>query len=113
MVSEEEYWEALQTRVCRRCSQADAEGGCQISGGPECAIKVHLKKILDVVNSVYSPSMEPYEEALRSKVCATCTSQSSDGHCSLRQDYRCALDRYFPLIVQVIEETQLKKRLHL
>jgi hypothetical protein len=25
----------------------------------------------------------------------------------------CALDRYFPMIVEVIEETQLKHRLHM
>jgi hypothetical protein len=30
----------------------------------------------------------------------------------MRDETECALDRYFPLIVQVIEETQLKKRLH-
>jgi len=113
MVSEEEYWEALQAQVCRTCQDADAKGGCQISGGRECAIKMYLKEILDVVNSVYSPSMEPYEEALRTKVCAKCASQTSDAHCGLRQDSRCALDRYFPLIVQVIEETQLKRRLHI
>ena len=113
MVSEEEYWDALQSRVCRTCFEADAKGICHISGGSACAIKVHLKKILEVVNSVYSPSIEPYEEALRKKVCAHCTSQSPDGSCNLRQESHCALDRYFPIIVQVIEETQLKKRLHI
>lgn len=113
MVTEEEYWEALQAKVCHTCHEADIHGGCQITGGPKCAIKTHLRKILDVVNSVYSPSIEPYEEALREKVCAECTSQSADGNCSLRQESRCALDRYFPLIVQVIEETQLRRRLRM
>ncbi|MBM2841002.1 MAG: hypothetical protein HW412_1530 [Bacteroidetes bacterium] len=48
--------------------------------------------------------MEPYIEALRKNVCADCLHQSPDGTCSFRSNVDCGLDRYFPLIVEAIEE---------
>jgi hypothetical protein len=111
MVTEEEYWEALQAKICVKCADGDGQGGCQIGEGKDCALKMYLPRILEVVNSVYSASIEPYEEQLRTRVCGHCVHQSADGSCHLRHDIDCALDRYYPLIVQVIEETQLKKRL--
>jgi hypothetical protein len=112
MVTDEEYWEALQNRICRKCIDGDGYGGCAISDDRECSLKKHLPLILKAVNSVYSKSIEAYEEQIRSRVCGHCSSQSADGNCALREHSECALDRYFPLIVQVIEETQLNKRLH-
>jgi len=111
MTTEQEYWDALQAKVCARCLEGNGKGGCLIAPGRECALKVHFPRIIEAVNSVFSPSVEPYVEQLRKKVCAVCTSQTDAGSCSLRDDAECALDRYYPLIVQVIEETQLKKRL--
>jgi hypothetical protein len=55
--------------------------------------------------------MIPYEEELRKRVCFHCKNQTSDGRCSLRENVECTLDRYFPLIVEVIEETQMRERL--
>ena len=112
MVTEQEYWEALRHKVCAKCLDSDGTGACLIAPGRECAMKSHLPAIIDAVNSVYSPSIEPYVEQLRKKVCASCTSQRPGGSCSLRDDTECALDRYYPLIVQVIEEAQRKKRLN-
>jgi hypothetical protein len=112
MVTEQEYWEALQARICGTCADRDAIGGCGISDDRECSLKKHLPLILKAVNSVYSKSIGPYEEQLRSKVCGVCASQSSDGTCSLRSNTACALDHQFAAIVKVIEETQVNKRLH-
>ena len=74
-------------------------------------IERFFPQILEVVRMNYSASMEPYEAALRQKVCSTCINQSSDGKCVVREDLECSLDRYFPLIVQAIEELDLRKRL--
>jgi biotin carboxylase len=111
MPTSEEYWEALQRKICVKCVDGDGSGSCLIAPGSDCAMKTHFPQIIETVNSVFSPSVEPYVEQLRKKVCAVCTGQSSEGSCRLRSETDCALDRYFPLIVQVIEETQLKKRL--
>ena len=74
-------------------------------------MKKYFPQILEVVGSSYSHSMEPYEKLLRNKVCGICIHQSPSGSCSLRNEVECALDRYFPLIVQVIEEAQLRERI--
>jgi hypothetical protein len=41
---------------------------------------------------------------LRKNVCSECRHQSSDGTCSLRRSLDCGLDRYFPLVIEAIEE---------
>jgi hypothetical protein len=111
MPTHDEYWEALQAKVCTRCLDGSGDGNCRIAGDGFCAMKIYLPNIVDVVNSVYSHSVVPYEEQLRKVVCRSCTHQSAAGTCSLRDEVECALDRYFPLIVEVIEEMQKKSHL--
>ena len=111
MPTDEEYWDALHSKICAKCLDADREGNCRISQDGFCALKTYFPKILEVVNSVYSHSIIPYEDELRNKVCAECKNQTSDGRCLLREDIECTLNRYFPLIVEVIEETQMRSRL--
>ncbi|MEW6509643.1 MAG: hypothetical protein AB1428_01650 [Bacteroidota bacterium] len=111
MPTEKDYWEAVQSKLCIRCVDGDSLGGCRLPARADCAIKVHFPHILDAVNSVYSSSIDPYEEQLRNKVCRFCINRSADGSCRLRNNLECALDRYFPLLVQILEETQLRKRL--
>jgi hypothetical protein len=107
---EQKYLEEIQTRICPKCIDGDGHGNCRIAHGTECAMKRFLPEILEVVQSVNSTSMEPYEAALRTKVCGSCINQSPDGRCAIRDDVECSLDRYFPMIVQVIEELDLAKR---
>jgi biotin carboxylase len=111
MPTSEEYWEAIQQKICAKCIDGDGTGACLIAPGSDCAMKRHFPQIIETVNAVFSPSIEPYVDQLRKKVCAVCTGQSPEGACHVRDETECALDRYFPLIVQVIEETQLKNRL--
>ncbi|MEK7250470.1 MAG: hypothetical protein AAB209_08620 [Bacteroidota bacterium] len=111
MPTQEEYWQALQSKICVKCLEGDGKGNCRIASDGECAIKLHFPKILEVINSVYSHSIVPYEEQLRKTVCTTCKNQSKLGDCLVREQVECALDRYFPLIVEVIEDTQ--RRAHL
>jgi hypothetical protein len=111
MPTAEQYWKALQERVCSKCIDGDGAGGCRIAPERECALKLYLPQILEAVGSIYGNTMQPYEEQLRNKVCGTCIHHSPDGSCHLRDDVECALDRYYPMIVSVIEETQLRERL--
>lgn len=111
MPTSEEYWAALQQKICAKCVDGDGKGHCLIAKSRDCALKTHFPQIIETVNAVFSPSVDPYVEQLRKNVCAVCTGQTAGGACHLRDETECALDRYFPLIVQVIEETQLKKRL--
>ena len=112
MPTDQEYWEALQTRVCAKCLDGDGNGGCLVAKDQECALKKYFPKILEAVSSMYSPSITPYVEQLRGIVCTACAHQRPSGVCALRNEVECALDRYFPLIVQVIEEVQWHKRVN-
>jgi len=111
MPTDQEYWEALQARVCAKCLDGDGKGACFIAQDRECAMKKYFPQILEAVNSMYSPSITPYVEQLRSRICAACAHQTPAGVCTLRNEVECALDRYFPLIVQVIEEVQWHRRI--
>jgi hypothetical protein len=111
MLKEQDYLDEIQARICHKCVDGDGRGNCLLSKDSECMIERFFPQILEVVRMNYSASMEPYEAALRQKVCSTCINQSSDGKCVVREDLECSLDRYFPLIVQAIEELDLRKRL--
>ena len=106
MLTDEEYWSMMQAKICAKCVDGDGGGGCRIAHGHDCALRKYFPQILEVIGSSYSHSIEPYERKLRNKVCGICIHQSPGGVCSLREEVDCALDRYFPMIVQVIEEAQ-------
>lgn len=110
MLTEDQYWEAIQNKVCVKCLEGDGTGACLIARDRACAVKKYFPVLLDVIQSTFSTSIEPYEAQLRNKICGHCVHQSPDGVCSLRNEVECALDRYFPWIVQVIEELQVRER---
>jgi hypothetical protein len=98
------YWDAVQRKVCQKCIDGDGHGNCRLGTVDECALKVYLPQIVEVVLATRSPHIDPYVQGLRQKVCGGCRHQSAEGNCLLRNEADCALDRYFPLVVEVIEE---------
>jgi len=104
-------WAALRERVCSVCLDRRDDGSCGLSGGHTCALEAHLPRILEVVQTVHSPRMDEYVEAIRQRVCGVCE-QDAQGGCRARNDGACALDAYLPLVVEAIEEAQrtLKER---
>ena len=110
MLTDAEYWELIESKICSKCVDGDGSGGCRVKTGVECPLKKYFPQILSVVGSVYGHSIEPYEKVLRNKICGVCVHESPDGICPMRNEVDCALDRYFPLIVEVTEEAQLRER---
>ena len=100
----EEYWDAVQRKVCLKCIDGDGRGNCLLGTVDECALKAHFPKIVETVLAVRSSDMEPYLTGLRQNVCTQCRHQSADGTCVLRNEVDCALDRYFPIVAEAIEE---------
>ena len=100
------YWQAVQQKICSKCVDGDGVGNCRLSEREECALKTHFPQIIQTVFSIQSDSVEPYVTALRQSVCATCIHQSHDGKCQVRTDVNCGLDRYYPMIIQAIEEVR-------
>jgi hypothetical protein len=110
MTDEEYYWEIVQKRICAKCVDGDGAGGCRVASDLDCALGRYFPQVLESIRSASGGSIVPYEEQLRNKVCGICIHQSADNSCSLRKEVDCALDRYFPLLVQVLEEARMHKR---
>ena len=101
-----EYRQAVSAAICAKCIDGDRNGSCRIGIQQECAVMTHLPKIVDAVFSVESEKLEPYIAALRKNVCATCQYEGTNGTCNVRNRIDCALDRYFPMIVETLQETR-------
>lgn len=99
----QQYWQAIQKNICPRCLDGDGDGNCRLPVGEECALKSFLPQIVLTVANVKSDSIEAYVDALRRHVCILCDHQKSDMTCAKRSDLECALDRYFPILVEIIE----------
>jgi hypothetical protein len=100
----DEYWIAVQRKVCLKCIDGDGHGDCRLGTVEECALKAYFPKIVETVLAVRSSNIEPYVQGLRHNVCGDCRHQSTDGTCMLRNQVDCALDRYFPMVAEAIEE---------
>ncbi|MGB2867867.1 MAG: hypothetical protein WBD36_05410 [Bacteroidota bacterium] len=103
MVHFNEYWKAVSARVCAKCIDGDSNGYCRLGEGRECGLTAHFPRIVETILSVESDSLEPYVSALRKNVCEKCKEQSADGTCAARKQVDCGLDRYFPMIVDVVQ----------
>ncbi len=103
----EQYWHAVQSGVCARCVDSDGHGHCRLDGEEECALRAYFPGIVEAILSVHDPMIEPYVDSLRRNVCASCRHQTPDGKCSPRSRLDCGLDRYFPLVIDAVEEARL------
>ncbi len=99
----DKYLQALKEKICSICVDSDEKGNCKMTNDECCAIEVFIDKIVNVVLSIESENINDYVNALHQKICIECRGQAE--HCKLREDVNCSLDRYFPLIVEIIRET--------
>ncbi len=104
----EPYWEAVRRKVCVKCVEGNGEGNCRLRGEEQCGLQEHFPLVVQVVKNVHSDSLGEYVDVLRNTVCAQCRHQGPDGRCKYRDAVDCGLDRYFPLIIRAIEETDLR-----
>ena len=98
------YLEAIHRRICKVCTESTAEGKCSLPLGLVCPIEKYLPRVVDVVHSVSSKLIKDYVPHLREYVCQRCPNRNLDDTCPLRRNTDCPLDRYFPLIVEAVEE---------
>ena len=102
----QQCWEVIRANVCSKCVDGDGHGNCRIGPGRECALEKYLALVINAVERVRSECVQDYVTELRAIVCAQCRYSHPDGHCILRGEVECALDRYFPLIIEAIEQVR-------
>jgi hypothetical protein len=99
------YREALRRRVCAVCLDSKDDGSCGLDRGRTCALDRHGPRLIDAMLKVRSRRMDEYFAALEAEICGSCQEQDAQGNCGLRNEGRCALALYLPLIVDAIEES--------
>jgi hypothetical protein len=89
----------LRERI-EAAEKSDAKRAGKLDLGP---LFTRLDDVIRVVEGIRDYSVAPYHEKVREIVCATCR-QDGSGRCATRDQQHCGLDKYFPIIVAVIEE---------
>jgi hypothetical protein len=102
----QEYWSVIKEKICGKCIDGDGSGNCRLDPSIDCALQQHLPFIVNVVNHIKSDKIDDYIRELRLVVCERCKYQTVNGYCALRTEVDCALDRYFPLVIEAIEDLQ-------
>jgi len=97
------YLEAIKEKVCTHCIDADAFGNCRISTDRMCTIDSNYDRIVKSILATKSNRYEDYVAGLRENVCENC-SYGNPADCDDRNEVECPLDRYYPMIVDAIEE---------
>jgi hypothetical protein len=95
--------ERIRDTICRACVYEKAGGGCALEK-MACPIINRIDKVIDVVRTTRSDRIDPYVERLRQVVCNECSMQDAGGHCPMRAHSDCALDDYFVLLVDLVEQ---------
>lgn len=98
-----QYWQRIQERICVRCVDGDGLGGCRLPASQECPISAFLPEIVVTVANTQTDSYETSINVLRRHVCILCDSQDVNLACKKRNDLECALDRYYPLVIETLE----------
>jgi hypothetical protein len=99
----DKYLKAIKQNVCSICVDSSEKGGCTLNEKETCAVELYLPQIINVVHSIESDDIKEYSNKLHEVVCTGCREQEN-GNCYLREDANCSLDRYFPVIVDIIHK---------
>ncbi len=103
-MNRDDYWRVLQENVCTRCADGDKDGNCHLDKNRECPLKVHLPFVITSVNRISSIRIQDYAQQLHTIICDDCKYQTDKGTCVKRVKEECALDHYFPLMIDSIEQ---------
>ena len=98
----EQYWDSIRKNVCRKCIDGDGRSNCRLGREESCALRKFYPQVFSLVTSLETDSYDDYVRTLRERICSVCQ-QTPDKVCRKRQTLECALDRYYPLIIDVAE----------
>ena len=106
----EQYWESIRGTVCRKCIDGDGTGNCRLPRGETCALVTFFPEVVSMAGRLDADTFDEYLKAIRTDVCMQCENQSPGGTCAKRDAVECALDRYYPLVISVLEDALSKTR---
>ncbi|MBX3395535.1 MAG: hypothetical protein KF841_09215 [Phycisphaerae bacterium] len=99
----------LRNSLCPKCVRFTRNHGCSLPKDRMCSVFKNIGDLVTIVRSTHARQIEPYATVLREQVCAACHYEDGHGNCPCRIDLDCALDVYYPLIVDTIEQELIKQ----
>ena len=99
----QKYLDAIRDNVCSICVDSNDRGDCTLTEKELCAVEYYLPNIIEVIHNSDADDIHEYYDELKEKICKHCRGEG-DKDCYLREDSNCALDRYFPLIIETIKK---------
>ncbi|MBU0560947.1 MAG: hypothetical protein KKD86_05400 [Bacteroidetes bacterium] len=105
----EKYIKAIRENICSICVDSSEEGECTLTNQEICAVENYLPKIIEIIHGSNGDNFDEIYSKLREDICEECYAKSEDGECYLREDKNCSLDRYFPLIIEVVQKVDAGK----
>jgi hypothetical protein len=96
-------WSDIQQTICRKCIDGDGHGACRLPVDESCPLKQNFSLIVTAIGASEARDYDAYVGTLRSFVCQRCGYQEETGTCDKRNKLECALDRYYPLVIDIIE----------
>jgi hypothetical protein len=96
--------EMLRKRICSACIESQPDGSCGLPAQYPCTLFRHLDRVINLVASTSSDSMEVYRQRLREVVCSNCRLDLSSGGCGRPEDRICPLDTCFPQVVRIVRK---------
>ncbi|MFH0734954.1 MAG: hypothetical protein V1773_11045 [bacterium] len=98
------YLIALKKNVCSICCDSDEKGKCTLNNDEFCSIEIHIDQIVEVIHSSDNKNYQILYKNLKETVCKNCKAKTENGYCSVKEDANCSLERYFYLIVDIINK---------
>jgi hypothetical protein len=105
---ESKYREAMRRVVCEHCIDFAEDGSCKTHDADGCAVFRYLPELVQIALTLHERKVEPYVEAVRKHLCTSCRDSAGTGQCELRENLDCGLNRYLPMVLEAIEEVNLK-----
>src|SRR5262249_52743827 len=105
----EELEAIVRRQICAVCSDRTVDQHCGLENPGDCALFRLFPEVAEAIASTSSDYIQDYVDAIRRRVCAVCFQQEADGNCNVRNEVRCALDAYLPLVAAAIEEATGKE----
>ncbi len=95
--------------MCAVCLDGADDGRCGLPEHQSCPVDVLLRPLVDTLLELRSQHDSRYARAVETRVCSLCSQRdASSGRCRLREDGRCALSVYLPLIVEAVDEAEAR-----
>jgi hypothetical protein len=100
-----EYLDEIRKQVCAFCIERPPGGPPCAPLGKQCGIELHLPQLIDAIHEVHSPSIAPYLDHNREKICQKCAFL----HSSICP---CPMDYLAVLLVQAVEAVDERRERH-